>query len=206
MAAFAPDEANLLIEVGDIPKGKLGVLAAIPIVIQYDNGKGTPARVSPADLEAEVISPDKIKIQHKILGAANSYRVTFTPHIKGIYAVVITLRNKWRRQINAQIYGATSLKSYLEGIPRVPRGTHHLKLITVDEDGNALGAGGDSKFEFFLDAPENSYSSFKINDNKNGTYTLETVLTMASTQYEFSAMYQGQHISNSPFKVQTMSG
>jgi len=205
MSAFAPDEANLDIHVPEVPKGKLGVLAAVPFLIQYNNGKGTAARVSPADIEATVTSPDGVKLQHKIVGAANSYRVTFTPHMKGNYVVDVTLRNKWARKINATIYGATSHKTYLEGINRVPCGTYHLKLITVDEDGYKLTAGGDSKFEFLLNAPEGSYSDFKIKDNKDGTYLLEVCLLLSSTEYEFSAMYHGQHISNSPYKVQTMS-
>jgi len=206
MAAFAPDESKLLIEIGEIPKGKLGVQAGVPFLIQYDNGKGTAARISPADLEAEVTAPDGVKLQSKINGAANSYRVLFTPHMKGIYHVDVTLRNKWQRRINATIYGATSLNSYLEGINRVPRGVYHLRLITVDEDNHQLGAGGDSKFEFLLNAPEGSYQDFKIKDNKDGTYTLEVCLLLAATEYEFSALYHGQNISNSPFKIQTMSG
>jgi len=203
---FADEKANLEIVPDErIPNGKLGVTAHLPFKIVYAGGKGVAARVSPAELEGTVTGPGG-EVASKIVGGGASFRVEFKPPQKGEYRVVVTLRETFRRTFTIRVFGATSHRSYLDGDVRVPCGRYHFLVITVDEDGNRLPAGGDSKFQFQINAPEGSFSEFKVQDKKDGTYLAEIQLHHPSTEYEFIALYLGQEISNSPFKVQTMSG
>jgi len=203
---FAAENANLEIFADEVPNGKLGLTSYLPFKIQYASGKGVPARVSPADLESKVLDPEDVHLNSKITGGANSYRVEWKTHMKGIYQVEVVLRQTWKRTFKVRVLGATSHLSYLEGIERVPCGVYNYILVTVDEDGNRLSAGGDTNFQFQIDAPEGSYSDFKVRDNKDGTYMMDVVLRHPSTEYKLIALFHGENVSNSPFTVFTMSG
>eukprot|EP01124_Arcella_intermedia_P032778 TRINITY_DN7703_c0_g1_i1.p1 TRINITY_DN7703_c0_g1~~TRINITY_DN7703_c0_g1_i1.p1 ORF type:complete len:205 (+),score=34.54 TRINITY_DN7703_c0_g1_i1:24-638(+) len=200
---FAPEDAELEIHNnGEIPNGKVGATSALPFKVVYA-GKGTPARISPADLVPKVTDPSGNEVASKITGAASTFKVEWKPSVKGQYKVDLELRSKFQQSWYFTVFGAVSLKSYFQGEKHASVGAYPISLVTADEDGNRLPGGGDTKFEFQISAPENSFSDFKIRDKKDGTFNLEVKLLLPNTEYQLIACYQGHNISNSPFIVHT---
>jgi len=202
--SFAPEDADLKIEEGEVPTGKVGTTTHVPFRVKYA-GNNADARISPADLEYKIQGPSGENVVGKITGAGSTFKVEWKPAVKGHYKVDVVLRNKVNKSFNATVFGAVSVKSYMEGNVRVPCGPYRVQLIMVDEDGNRLStsAGPESKIQFQLHAPEGSHSNFKSKDNKDGTYLVEVNLLLPNTEYQFVAVVNGQGISNSPFKVNT---
>jgi len=202
-AEFTPRDANLELKFNFRDNFKMGSQVKIPIevFVKTVNGDLEPAVILPTDLKAELEGPERPTFT--LSGSVNKYSIKFKPTMCGLFILRVTLREERLYTAKVRVTGATGLKSFIEGGTNPPTGPYTCRVVAVDDDGNRQTTGGDSKFQFRVESPQNSLANFQPSDNKDGTYSVNMELLKVACDFFLYVQIDKTDIVGSPFHFRT---